>query len=77
MADNIQSQSQEAADLARAPAGAPATATIVPDAPRLAGEDDQPDLPPPPDGPEIEPGDLPENDPDLQPIIPPVENPTI
>ncbi len=75
MADQPLSHSQEAADLARAPAGAPATATIVPDT-RLAGEDGEPESPPPPDRPEIEPGQAPENDPDLQPIIPPVENPT-
>ncbi len=75
MADQTLSRDQEAADLARAPAGAPATATIVSDRPR-AGEDDAPDLPPPPDRPEIEPNPGPETDPDLQPVIPPVENPT-
>lgn len=79
MADPTPSRKQEAADLARAPAAAPATATIVPDAPQIgasrsAGEDDEPDLP---ERPEIEPGQAPETNPDLQPIIPPVETPTI
>jgi len=76
MADTTLSQKQEAADLERAPAGAPATAKIIPDAPR-AGEGDLPENPPRPDRPEIEPGTAPETNPDLQPVIPPVENPTI
>ena len=82
MLDHSLSQDQQAADLARAPAGAPATATIVPDAPRktpqpvTAGEDDQPD-PTPGGRPEVNPDPAPETNPDLQPEIPPVENPSI
>jgi hypothetical protein len=74
MTDQTLSHSREAADLARAPAGAPATATIVPD--RLQ-DGDGTESPPPPDRPEIEPEPVPENDPDLQPIIPPIDTPTI
>ena len=76
MLDHTISQDQQNADLKRAPAGAPATATIVPDAPR-AGQDDQPESPPPPDRPEIEPSPAPETNPDLQPEIPPVDTPSI
>ncbi len=76
MLDQTQSQTQQVADLERAPAAVPATATIVPDAPR-AGQDDQPESPPPPDRPEIAPSPAPETDPALQPDIPPVENPSI
>ena len=75
MTDSALSRKQVVADLEQAPATAPATAKIVPDAPR-AGEDDHPENPPPPDRPEIAPEPAPETDPDLQPIIPPVENPT-
>jgi len=76
MADSPLNRAQESADLEQAPAAAPATAKIVPDAP-VAGTGDAPENPPPPDRPEIEPGSVPETDPDLQPVIPPLENPTI
>jgi hypothetical protein len=71
-----QSLDRQKADLDRAPAATPATATIIPDAAR-AGQDDEPESPPPPDAPEINPELLPETSPDLQPDIPPVENPSI
>ena len=83
MLDHPLSQKQQADDLARAPAAAPATAAIIPDAPaktpRFAagGGEDQPENPPPPDQPEINPGPPPETNPDLQPEIPPVETPSI
>ncbi len=76
MAKTHPSRTHEVADLEHAPAAAPATARIVPDAPHT-GENDEPENPPPPDRPEIEPSPMPETDPDLQPIIPPVETPTI
>jgi len=76
MLDQPLSRDQQKADLDRAPAAAPATATIIPDAPR-AGDEDRPESPPPPDAPEINPDPLPETNPDLQPVIPPVENPSI
>ncbi len=81
MLDHPLSRDQQAADLARAPAAAPATATIVADAPQktqrtIAGEDDQPETQPP-GRPEINPEPAPESNPDLQPEIPPVENPSI
>ncbi len=76
MLDHSLSPGQQAADLARAPAAAPATATIVPDRRVVAGQDDQPEAPPPA-RPEIEPDPAPETNPDLQPDIPPVETPSI
>lgn len=62
---------QQNTDLSHAPAGAPATATIV--------NDDAPEVTPPPQQPEVNPGPAtpPETNPDLQPVIPPVENPDI
>jgi hypothetical protein len=87
MPDQALSPDQQADDLARAPAAAPATAAIIPDAPAeriepvsgdpVSGNENQPENPPPPDQPEINPGQPPEIDPDLQPEIPPVENPSI
>jgi len=82
MLDHTLNREQQAADLAHAPAAAPATATIVADAPLkkpervVAGEDDQPETLPP-GQPEINPEPAPETNPDLQPEIPPVENPSI
>ncbi len=82
MLDHPTRRDQQAADLARAPAAAPATATIVPDAPHktavrvVAGEDDQPETLPP-GRPEVNPTPAPETNPDLQPEIPPVETPSI
>ena len=75
MLDRPLSPKEQADDLARAPAAAPATAKIIPDT--RAGGEDQPESPPPPDRPEIDPGPPPETNPDLQPEIPPVETPTI
>jgi len=81
MLDQPLSRDQQQADLERAPAAAPATAKIVTDSPRAGaksdGQGDQPESPPPPDAPEINPDPLPETNPDLQPDIPPVENPSI
>ena len=82
MLDHLLNREQQAADLARAPAAAPATATIVADAPlketerAVAGQDDQPETVPP-GRPEVNPDPAPETNPDLQPEIPPVENPSI
>jgi hypothetical protein len=82
MLDQSLTREQQAADLAHAPAGAPATATIVADslskrAQRIvAGKDDRPETLPP-DRPEINPEPAPETNPDLQPEIPPVDTPSI
>jgi len=75
MLDRPLSRKEQADDVARAPAAAPATATIIPDA--RAGGEDRPESPPPPDRPEVNPGPPPETNPDLQPEIPPVETPSI
>ena len=81
MLDHSLSRDQQAADLTHAPAAAPATATIVPDAPHktaarvIAGENDQPETLP--GRPEVNPPPAPETNPDLQPEIPPVETPSI